>query len=105
MNSVNLEFQAIWKILAVGLLLGSGVPVLFATGIRSLAYGQGGDAEAHTSESAGPAPHPIGIAVGALCLAVVLAVVALGLLYIVVTGQGKVLSFDHIYPTITAKKH
>ena len=103
-HTLSLEFQAVWKILVVGLVLGAGLPTVFAAGIRAMAYGQGGAAEEHASGAAAAAPHPIGRAIGVLCFAVVLAAVALALIYIVATGFGKVLSFDHIYPTITAKK-
>lgn len=103
-HTLSLEFQAIWKVLVVGIILGSGLPVIFAVGIRAMAYGQGGDAEVHPSGAAAAAPHPIGRAIGVLCFAIVLLAVVLGLVYIVATGFGKVLSFDHIYPTITAKK-
>jgi hypothetical protein len=100
---LSLEYHAIWKILVFGLILGSGLPALFAVGVRSMAYGQGGEAEIHESGVAAPAPHPIGQAVAYLCFAIVLIAVALGITYIVATGFGKVLSFDNIYPTIHAK--
>ena len=106
MHIANLEFQAAWRILVYGLILGAGLPTLFALGIRSLAAGQGGDAEISGSTgSAGPAANPLGTALAVLCFAIVLAAVALGITYIVVTGQGKVLNFDHVYPVIQAKKH
>jgi hypothetical protein len=38
-----------------------------------------------------------------LCFLVVLAGVALGLTYVVASGQGKMLSFDHVYPTLVPK--
>jgi hypothetical protein len=38
-----------------------------------------------------------------LCFAVVLAGVAVGLMYVVAAGQGKVLSFEHVYPTMVPK--
>jgi hypothetical protein len=41
--------------------------------------------------------------IGILCFAVVLAAVALGIIYIVASGFGKALSFDHIYPTLVDK--
>lgn len=102
-HTLSLEFQAIWKILVVGIILGSGLPALFAVGIRSMAFGQGGEAEVHASGTAAARPHPIGLAIAYLCFTIVLVAVALGLIYIVATGFGKVLSFDHIYPTIHAK--
>ena len=102
-HTFALEAQAIWKILVVGLILGAGLPALFAVGIRSFAYGQGGEAEVHAAGAAGPAPHPVGRAVGILCFTIVVLAVALGILFIVVSGLGKELSFENIYPTIVDK--
>jgi hypothetical protein len=103
-HTLSLEWQAVWKILVVGIILGAGLPALFATGIRSLAFGTGGEAEEHTAGGGLAAPHPIGRAIAYLCFAVVLLIVVLGIVYIVVTGQGKVLNFDHVYPMIQDKK-
>jgi predicted secreted protein len=100
MHNVTLAFEAIWKVLLVGLVLGAGLPALFAAGIRFGAWGQGGEAEAHAAGAAVTAPHRLGRALAAVCFAVVLAAVALGILYIVVTGMGNKLSFEHVYPTI-----
>jgi hypothetical protein len=96
---VTLELQALWKILAVGLLLGAGLPVLFSVGIRAMAYAAGGNAETGTAT----APHPAGRLVGIACFAVVLLCVALGITFIVATGFGRTLSFEHVYPTIVPK--
>jgi hypothetical protein len=103
-HTLSLEFQAVWKILVVGILLGAGLPTLFAVGIRSMAYGQGGEAETHGPEATLAPPHPIGRVIAGLCFAVVLLAIALALVYIVATGFGKTLGFEHIYPTIIDKK-
>ncbi|WP_410809732.1 hypothetical protein [Micromonospora sp. 067-2] len=103
MHNVGFAAAAGWKILLVGLLLGAGLPALFAVGIRAMAYGAGGDAEVHASGAPGPAPHPAGRAAGILCFAIVLAAIALGITFIVATGFGKTLSFEHIYPTLVDK--
>ena len=103
-HTLSLEWQAVWKILVVGIILGSGLPTLFAVGIRSMAYGTGGEAEVATAGGAPAGPHPAGRALAYLCFAIVLLVVALGIVYIVATGSGKVLNFDHIYPVIQDKK-
>ncbi|HVQ96341.1 MAG TPA: hypothetical protein VMU51_35310 [Mycobacteriales bacterium] len=103
-HTLSLELQTVWKILVVGLILGAGLPTVFAAGIRAMAYGQGGEAEEHAAGAAAAAPHLVGRAIGILCFAIVLAAVVLALIYIVATGMGKVLSFEHIYPTITSKK-
>ena len=103
-HNLSLALQAAWKILLVGLILGAGLPTLFAAGIRSMAYGQGGESEVHASGTAAPAAHPVGRAIAGLCFLIVLLAVALGITYIVATGFGKALSFEHIYPVITDKK-
>jgi hypothetical protein len=103
-HTLSLEWTAVWKILVVGIILGAGVPALFATGIRASAFGTGGEAEVHAEGVTLAQPHPIGRVIAGICFAVVLAIAALGILYVVVTGQGKVLSFTHVYPTIHAKK-
>ena len=47
MHNLGFALDGAWKVLLAGLVLGAGLPVLFALGIRSLAYGAGGDAEVH----------------------------------------------------------
>jgi hypothetical protein len=105
-NNLTLAVEALWKILAVGLVLGAGIPVLFSAGIRAMAHGAGGSAETAAGGTAaprGPDAHPAARAVGVLCFAVVLLAVALGLVFIVATGFGKALSFEHVYPTLVDK--
>lgn len=100
MNNVSFALDAAWKVLVAGLVLGAGLPAVFALGIRSLAYGVGGDAEVSHA-----APHPIGRVGAYVCFALVLAAIALGITFIVASGFGKVLSFEHIYPVLQDKKH
>jgi len=97
-NTLTLAAEALWKILAVGLVLGAGIPVVFSAGIRAMAYGAGGSAE--TAAGGTAAPHPVGRVLGVVCFVVVLLAVALGLTFIIATGFGKALSFEHVYPTL-----
>ncbi|MBU2668476.1 hypothetical protein KOI35_33680 [Actinoplanes bogorensis] len=99
MNS-NLGFalEGAWKVLAASLILGAGLPALFALGIRSLAWGAGGDAEVDHAR-----PNPAGTVLGYVLFAVVILGVLLGITFIVASGFGKALSFEHIYPTIIDK--
>ena len=90
-----LELRAIGEVLLVGLVLGAGLPVLFAAGIRAMAHGAGGDAE--TSHARG---HPVGTALAVLCFALVVLAVAVGLTYVVASGFGRTLSFDGFVPRI-----
>jgi hypothetical protein len=103
MHNVGFALEGAWKVLLAGLILGAGLPTLFALGLRSLAYGAGGEAEAHGSGVSGPSPRLIGTVVGWVLFAVVLAGVLLGITFIVASGFGKALSFEHIYPTIVNK--
>ena len=98
MHNVELALEASWEILLWSLLLGAGLPVVFALGIRSLAWGAGssGRPEDHS-------PHVLARAVASLCFAVVLAAVALAITFIVASGFGKTLDFEHVVPTLTEK--
>ena len=103
MHNFALAFDGAWKVLLASLILGAGLPALFALGIRSLAWGAGGDAEAHAAGTAGPQANPAGTVLGWILFLIVLAGVVLGITFIVATGFGKALSFEHIYPTIVNK--
>ena len=98
MNNIGLAFDGAWKVLVAGVLLGAGLPAIFALGIRALAYGAGCDAE--VDHEAG---HPIGKVLAILCFALVVIGIALGITYIVATGFGKTLSFQNFYPTLVSK--
>jgi hypothetical protein len=97
----SLFLQDAWKVLLYSLVLGAGLPVVYALGVRALAIGTSGAVPA----SGAPAVRrkPVGTALATVCFLVVLAGVAVGLTYVVASGQGKVLSFDHIYPTLVPK--
>ena len=90
MHNLGFALEGAWKVLAAGLVLGAGLPVLFALGIRSLAYGARG-------------AHPAGTALGWALFAVVLLGVLLGITFIVASGFGKALSFEHVYPSLVDK--
>ncbi|WP_226346297.1 hypothetical protein [Agilicoccus flavus] len=94
----QLFFTAIAQVLIIGLVVGAGLPALFALGVRSMAYGAGGDAE--TGHQVG---HPAGRVAGVLIFAVVLAAIALGIAIIVSSGFGYKVSFEHIVPTFIEK--
>ncbi|GAA0579585.1 hypothetical protein GCM10010172_75660 [Paractinoplanes ferrugineus] len=93
MHNLGFALDGAWRVLVAGLALGAGLPILFALGIRSLAWADAG----------GAAPRPAGRALGYGLFAVVVLGVLLGITFIVATGFGKALSFDHIYPTIVPK--
>ena len=99
MHNLGFALEGAWKVLAASVILGAGLPLLFALGIRSLAWGAGGSAEVESGARANPA----GTVLGWVLFAIVLALVVLGITFIVASGFGKALSFEHIYPTIIDK--
>ena len=103
MHNLGFALDGAWRVLLAGLILGAGLPTLFGLGIRALAYGAGGDAEVHETGVSGPTPHPIGTVLGWVLFAIVLLVVLLGITFIVASGFGKALSFEHIIPTLVDK--
>jgi hypothetical protein len=104
MHELTLALASGWRVLLAGLVLGAGLPALFAVGVRSMAWGAGGEAEVHAAgTAAAPAAHPVGRLVATVCFLVVVLAVALGITFVVATGMGKTLSFEHTYPTITTK--
>jgi hypothetical protein len=102
MHNLGFVLDGGWRVLLAGLILGAGLPTVFALGIRAMAFGAGGDAEVHTARAV-PGPHPVGRGIGYLLFLIVLTGVALGITFIVASGFGKALSFAHIYPTLVDK--
>lgn len=98
-DNLHFALDGAWKVLVTGLILGAGLPAVFAIGIRSLAWGTGGAAEVDTSAQ----PHPAGRVIAGLCFLVCLAGAAIGITIIVAAGAGKEVSFDHVYPTLVPK--
>lgn len=97
MNQIIAALDAAWRVLFVGLLLGSGLPALFSVGIRQLAA-------AHVPESAGAGMPPVVHRLLAyLVFGVVLLAVTLGLAYIVAHGFGYKITFDGLWPVIREK--
>lgn len=99
-HNISLVADSLWRIALLGVLFGAGLPTLFAVGVRALTWGQGDVA------ADGPAtgPNPAGRVVALVCFAVLVTAVVLGLLFIVTSGFGKVVTFEHVYPVIADKK-
>ena len=103
MHNLGFALDGAWRVLLAGLALGAGLPILFALGIRSLAWGAGEAAVSQTGVTAPGGRRPLGIAVGYLLFGIVVLGVLLGLAFIVASGFGYKLSFEHIIPTLVAK--
>jgi hypothetical protein len=96
---LSLFAESAWKVLVAGLLLGAGLPAVFALGVRLTAVGSG---QGDVSSPVGAA-RPAYRALGLLCFLVAALVVALGITVVVASGFGKVVSFEHVYPTLVPK--
>lgn len=72
------EFEAIFKVLVIGLVLGAGLPALFAVGLRLFAAGSGDTAADGTTTAPNPALRYAGIAL----FTVIGVVILLGILWI-----------------------
>jgi len=96
---LDLFFQAAWKVLVAGLVLGAGIPALFALGVRFTAAGAGGEALSVPDQSARKGYAGL----GAACFVIAALAVALGITVIVASGFGKMVSFEHVFPTLVDK--
>lgn len=108
MNNVFLALDGAWRVLIASLVLGAGLPAMFALGVRALALeGQGAGTPDRSGTPGQPGrrsmPKPLARALALLCFAVVLAGVTLGITYIVASSFGKTLSFEHVFPTLVSK--
>lgn len=106
-HDIHYTLSAIWRVMLASLVLGAGLPAIFALGIRSLAWGSGGQAvEAEGSGQAGggqvaqSSGNPAGRILAGILFLIVLYGVAAGIIFIIATGQGKDISFTHVIPTI-----
>ncbi|CAN5701558.1 hypothetical protein BH09ACT8_BH09ACT8_33370 [soil metagenome] len=70
--------EAILKVLAVGLILGAGLPAVFGVGLLAFSHGTGG-AEADGTTAA---PNPALKALGLVIFAAIAVVIVIALLYI-----------------------
>lgn len=91
-----------WRVLLVGMILGAGLPALFAFGVRALAWGTGGEAEV-SLDGVALRPHPVGRAIAVTIFAVVVLAVAVGIGYIVAHGLGWTITFDGVVPVFSKK--
>jgi len=88
MEILTKAFDALWQVLLVGLLLGAGLPALFALGLRSLNTGRtvtvGGGGYASPDSSK---PSPLGLTGAVICFAILIAAVIFGIIVIIFGKQ------------------
>lgn len=102
MRSLELALLGSGKVLFAGLVFGAGLPVVYALAMRALTVGGtttvDADGRSHARRS------PLGLALAALLVAVVVGGVVLGLVLIVAGGLGKAVSFEHVVPVLVEEK-
>ena len=81
-----INLRAIWEIVVVGLLAGAGLPAMFALGLRALGKPAKGHVTVSDDELVGGSR--AGIAIAAVCIAIVLAAIGYGIDIIVISGHG-----------------
>ena len=81
-SSSWINLDALWKIVGVGVLLGAGLPTLFAIGLRALSPAGSGD----SGGSGNSGVNAVGKAIAVVCFAIVLAGIAWGVYKIVHPG-------------------
>ena len=101
----TLFLEAAGQVALVALLLGAGLPALFALGVRSFTLAGSAGARGADGEPAAPSriPVPLLRTIGTLCYVLVVAAVAIGLSVIIATGFGQEISFENIVPTVVPK--
>lgn len=101
-ETLKLVFEAAWHVLWVGLVLGAGLPLMFALGVRAMSPITTTDAEGTSTTAPGPA---WGKVVALVCFLICLYGVVTGIMVIVGGGQGKILEFHNLIPTLVPKPH
>ena len=99
MGQLIAAMDAVWRVLLVGLVLGAGLPTLFALGIRVLAWGTGGEAEEHINGEI-PSPHPLGRIFGYTIFGIVVLCILGSIAIIIASGLGFHLAFTP-FPTFS----
>jgi hypothetical protein len=102
MDQLLAALDAGWRVLLVGMVLGAGLPMMFAFGIRALAWGAGGEAEIH-AEGVVLKPNVWGRVIAYTMFTIVILSVLLGIGYIVAHGLGYNTTFNGLWPVITPK--
>jgi hypothetical protein len=100
MDQVFAALDATWRILLIGILLGAGLPALFAVGVRALTWGM---VDSDIDDGAKLRPTVAGRLVAYTMFAIVVLCVLSGVGYIVAHGLGIAITFNGVIPVFTPK--
>lgn len=76
MDTFTKTLESLWQVLAIGLLFGAGIPIVFAFGIRFLSTGE------VSADGTVSRRNPAATVAGYLCFAACLGTVVVGILFI-----------------------
>ena len=76
------SFSALWQVLVTGLLLGAGLPALFALGMLSLSRGRMAGADGHLRSDAPPV-NRLGLIGAVICFGLVVVSALFGIVVLV----------------------
>lgn len=85
-----------WEVLIIGMILGAGVPSIFALGLRAMSYGA-----VRGQDTANHRPNMFARVVAICCFAIVIAAILIGITIIVSDGLGMKLNFG--WPLLVSK--
>ncbi|MBP1162566.1 hypothetical protein ABIC28_000097 [Rhodococcus sp. PvR044] len=77
MDLLSKTVDSLWQVVAVGLLLGAGLPAIFALGLRALDSGSTTDPAAATTTR-----KPAAVIAAGTCFAVVVVAIITGILFV-----------------------
>lgn len=105
---LDLKFagEALWKVLLAGLLIGAGLPAVFAVGIRGMAMAGGevgGSADGTAEPATAGGRNPLGSVLAGICFLIVAYGIVAGIVFIIASGKGETMTFDHVIPWIEPK--
>lgn len=80
MDLLTKTAESLWQVILVGLLLGAGLPALFACGLRLLDVGSSTTVD--ESGTATTSRNPFAVAGAAACFAVVVLAIVTGILFL-----------------------
>jgi hypothetical protein len=87
MDILNTALHALWQILTVGILLGVGLPALFALGIRVLNAEPKGLAGAPVAGVAGGKPSAAAVGAASVCFGLCILAILVGIVVILYGKQ------------------
>lgn len=103
MNTLELALQGAGKVLTAGLLFGAGMPIVYALAMRVLTIGS---TETTIDGETVMVSSTLGRVLMGILMALIVAVIAIGILIIVASGLGKSVAFvgDFPFAELVSKK-